>query len=649
MGRRSKKSLRAIRLSQIRWQKRRNATSAACGRGGDGEEAVAMETEPTPIEDGELSEIEEEEEEEEEEEVSVSASTKDDTIATRVRQKKRLNLDKVVEAMKKRKTSGDSNLLCPDQISHNGLNDEQLDNIGTFLNKQTSVIQQHMQQNDIDASERDQNNAENNQTDPLTSLQIYNEMKKLYGANLKYTLVRDTLISEMMTGSRALSSLPWQLLVGQSEACGGELGVFSKVYIKANTVFEPMAGPTFLPEDVTKEMNPRFLWPLFDDCKVSQYIDVSNEGSASWLRYMNPAPKLAMQNIEVRLVKNTIFFVTIRHIKPGSELLFWFSHPYCKLQYLPNDPEKATMRIECDKCQLQFSSPLYTHRHITAFHPYGLKTDKYTCYMCKEAVYGRKKLTNHMQDQHGTRAAWQCDLCGKAVHSRSYLKEHKRKVHLPEEKAKKYPCEQCGRMFKCRAHLRRHVECVHDRNFNLECEYCCKKFSSKKYLDKHLKAHKGEFPFVCDKCSKGFFDSHSLKVHLLTHSGVRPYKCSLCDTATSTKQLLQFHFKKSHGFTKENMPEIKRQMELTFDSSPVTGYKERDKPPRQRIFRTRPVDKSGTQETHDTAPSEESCRTDENITAADTLLQQKYNNGREILKEFLKVTVGTTSKQAVMY
>ncbi|XP_077980212.1 uncharacterized protein LOC144435494 [Glandiceps talaboti] len=441
-----------------------------------------------------------------------------------------------------------------------------------------------------------------------------------------------------------------QLLVGQSEANGGELGVYSKAYLKVNTVFEPLSGPSLLPEDVTTDINSRFLWPIYDEeGNISVLLDLSNEDSSTWLRYMNPAPKQGQQNVEVRFVQNTIFFVTMKNIRPGNELLYWFSPPYCKMQYLQPDPERQPMRFECDKCKVQFDSPLYAHRHITIFHPYGLKRDKHTCYICKEVIYGKKKLIEHMEKQHGTKAGWQCEECGKAVHSRSYLKEHKRKVHQSEEKARRYRCQQCGKRFKCRAHLRRHVECVHVRNFKWECEYCNKKFSLKKYLEKHVRAHKGEFPFVCDKCSKGFFDSHGLKVHLLTHSGVRPYRCTLCAMSTSTKQRLQIHFKKAHGFTDENMPQIKRQVELTLNSSPIGGFKEREKVPRQRIFRTRPIDKSvtGDRGMNNATQDKDVCQTVENL-AVNTLLHSFTcnNNNEENSEQASDSNVNQNNSQA---
>lgn len=75
---------------------------------------------------------------------------------------------------------------------------------------------------------------------------------------------------------------------------------------------------------------------------------------------------------------------------------------------------------------------------------------------------------------------------------------------------------------------------------------------------------------------------------MLTHSGVRPFKyvtqeCFIsfsydtfktffrcaeneCTAAFTTKQCLQFHYKKVHGFTQEQMPKIERSVAYTFDA-----------------------------------------------------------------------------------
>lgn len=51
-------------------------------------------------------------------------------------------------------------------------------------------------------------------------------------------------------------------------------------------------------------------------------------------------------------------------------------------------------------------------------------------------------------------------------------------------------------------------------------------------------------------------------------AGVRPFKCaeSSCSAAFTTKQCLQFHYKKVHQYVQEQIPKIERSVAYTFDA-----------------------------------------------------------------------------------
>ncbi len=69
----------------------------------------------------------------------------------------------------------------------------------------------------------------------------------------------------------------------------------------------------------------------------------------------------------------------------------------------------------------------------------------------------------------------------------------------------------------------------------------------------------------CKKCGKNFKNKSNLKIHMLTHSGVKPFSCHIeaCKQGFTTKQCLQFHYKKTHGYSLETMPKIERQIPYT--------------------------------------------------------------------------------------
>lgn len=70
----------------------------------------------------------------------------------------------------------------------------------------------------------------------------------------------------------------------------------------------------------------------------------------------------------------------------------------------------------------------------------------------------------------------------------------------------------------------------------------------------------------CVRCGKHFQNKSNLKIHMLTHSGIKPFRCAEeeCSAAFTTKQCLQFHYKRTHNYTKDNMPKIRRSVDYTF-------------------------------------------------------------------------------------
>ncbi|XP_047737679.1 uncharacterized protein LOC108671995 [Hyalella azteca] len=232
---------------------------------------------------------------------------------------------------------------------------------------------------------------------------------------------------------------------------------------------------------------------------------------------------------------------------------------------------------------MKFVHPLHYRMHCSVFHDpnYSLTIRKYHCKVCGLAVLGKENIMRHAAEQHEGRGAYQCQFCKKF-----FLRLHSLDMHVTyscsRNPARVFPlCDYCGKKFCQPQHLRSHQKRMHAdmsevlREF--QCKMCFKILGSRAALQRHLKEvhHKvsgGKEDLstgaTCDRCGKMFQNKSNLKIHMLTHSGVKPFKCieSGCNAAFTTKQCLQFHYKKVHGYTGDGMPKIERCIPYTFDS-----------------------------------------------------------------------------------
>ncbi|XP_026283072.1 PR domain zinc finger protein 15 [Frankliniella occidentalis] len=143
----------------------------------------------------------------------------------------------------------------------------------------------------------------------------------------------------------------------------------------------------------------------------------------------------------------------------------------------------------------------------------------------------------HQEPSEKQRTLFNCDICEKSFSKGAYLYRHLRK-HTGE-----FTCVTCLAVFARKENLKTH-SCTQPREW-FPCPTCGRKFSAKKYLQRHVPIHTGEF--TCSECNRHFVSRLSLKYHRCNvsrnKSGNVTINCIMCDRIFSTESKLRAHLK----------------------------------------------------------------------------------------------------------
>ena len=103
-----------------------------------------------------------------------------------------------------------------------------------------------------------------------------------------------------------------------------------------------------------------------------------------------------------------------------------------------------------------------------------------------------------------------CDICGKAFANKKSIIAHKKWLH----EGRRFQCAHCAKWFSSKRDVERHIKAVHLKIKDFQCQLCEKTFSVKQSLTNHIKAvHDNIKDFQCQQCYKTF----SLKKNLTCH------------------------------------------------------------------------------------------------------------------------------------
>ncbi|XP_008994410.1 transcriptional repressor CTCFL isoform X1 [Callithrix jacchus] len=232
----------------------------------------------------------------------------------------------------------------------------------------------------------------------------------------------------------------------------------------------------------------------------------------------------------------------------------------------------GTRPYKCSDCNMAFvtSGELVRHRRYKHTHEKPFK-----CSMCKYASVEASKLKRHVRSHTGERP-FQCCQCSYASRDTYKLKRHMRthsgekpyechvcharftqsgtmKMHTQQkhsENVPKHQCPHCATIIARKSDLRVHIRNLHTHSAaELKCRYCSAVFHERFALIQHQKTHKNEKRFKCEHCSYACKQARHMTAHIRTHTGEKPFTCLSCNKCFRQKQLLKIHFRKYHDAT----------------------------------------------------------------------------------------------------
>jgi len=140
--------------------------------------------------------------------------------------------------------------------------------------------------------------------------------------------------------SYAISTFPDEVGLCISSLPLAGYGVFARHFIPIGTWIGPYEGKKISAEEGLKQISQGdapFLWEIYENYRLSHFLDASDENSSSWMRFIQCARHHGEQNLFVFQYYGSIYYRAFKDILVGQELLLWYDDKYPQYFGLPYD------------------------------------------------------------------------------------------------------------------------------------------------------------------------------------------------------------------------------------------------------------------------------------------------------------------------
>lgn len=400
-------------------------------------------------------------------------------------------------------------------------------------------------------------------------------------------------IADQPVPSRAIATLPgsYLFLNNPTDSSPDTYGVFAKRNICRRTQFGPIEG--ILCAYDGNGFSPNAL-PLLHETETGELmkIDVSNENSSNWMRFVRPAQTYKDQNLIISQQKDGIIFLTTRNISPREELRAGPSPDYAVRRNLPllEDPQTQQFNsgdLESFSCLDSYENSAKLHDHyiphstldsdipiLIKTNPEQEQSQDENQEQVKRPKIDRTKLLKTMDDQT---LPYSCPQCAKVFPRNDSLKKHM--LTHSDLQTPTYECATCGENFLHAYNRSRHIKIFHSNdtkekeNSRQKSEFKCSKcplmFLKSSLLELRSELHtqnNNEFDdlktLCCPQC-KHNSKTHSDSIKHVSKQGnkvtqqkqqqklsktskvttvLSSHKCTMCYKRFATKVRLQQHY-----------------------------------------------------------------------------------------------------------